>query len=80
LPTEEGKHEYRTIHKGSHPGYNKAVRAQLNEISIAGKAGKWKKAQYAQAVKQVVSSQRSGLRNGRTRLNKNSTQAGRCGK
>ncbi|WP_159961082.1 RHS repeat-associated core domain-containing protein [Pseudomonas sp. R76] len=80
LPTEEGKSKYRTIHKGSHPGYNKAVRAQLNEISIAGKAGKWKKAQYAQAVKQVVSSQRSGLRNGRTRLNKNSTQAGRCGK
>ncbi|AVE06208.1 type IV secretion protein Rhs [Pseudomonas palleroniana] len=80
LPSEAGKHEYRTIHKGSHPGYNKAVRAQLNEISIAGKAGKWKKAQYAQAVREVVSSQRSGLRNGRTRLNKNSTQAGRCGK
>ncbi|MGY1878144.1 MULTISPECIES: AHH domain-containing protein [Pseudomonas] len=68
------------MHKGSHPGYNKAVRAQLNEISLAGKAGKWKEAQDAQAVREVVSSERSRLRNGRTRLNRNSTQAGRCGK
>ncbi|WP_420492058.1 hypothetical protein [Pseudomonas azotoformans] len=49
-------------------------------MSLAGKAGKWKEAQDAQAVREVVSSERSRLRNGRTRLNRNSTQAGRCGK
>nr|WP_283088166.1 AHH domain-containing protein [Pseudomonas sp. KB-10] len=79
LPTNETAHPTRTIHKGSHPGYNKSVRQQLDIIARVGEKNGWVEADYKKAVSGVLRNERAGLRNGRTMLNKNSIRAVRCG-
>ena len=67
LPKEHGGYGNRSSHKGysgDHSKYNKSMRAQLDEISRTGKANKWTKKQYQDAIEGLRSDTRKGLRNG----------------
>ncbi|MEB6587829.1 RHS domain-containing protein [Pseudomonas asiatica] len=78
LPTHEEFHPMRTIHRGSHPGYNRDVKVSLNEVEKIGRQEKWTQAQYKAAVDDIISDNRQGLRKGQIKLNKNSIRGGAC--
>ncbi|UXH42316.1 RHS domain-containing protein [Pseudomonas promysalinigenes] len=78
LPTLEEFNPARTIHRGSHPGYSRDVKASLNEVEKVGRQEKWTQAQYKAAVDDIISENRQGLRKGQIKLNKNSIRGGAC--
>ncbi|QOJ91679.1 MULTISPECIES: RHS repeat-associated core domain-containing protein [Pseudomonas] len=78
LPTHEELHPTRTVHRGSHPGYSRDVKASLNEVEKIGRQEKWTQAQYKAAVDDIISENRQGLRKGKIKLNKNSIRGVAC--
>ena len=58
LPTDEKNHPTRTIHKGSHPGYNKDIGEKLDRISEIGEEKNWSEKEYKNAVKKVMKDSR----------------------
>ncbi|GHC57517.1 RHS repeat-associated core domain-containing protein [Ulvibacter litoralis] len=67
LPKEHGGYGDRSAHKGysgDHAKYNKAMKAELNEIDKLGKAKNWDKKQYQDAIEALRGDTRQGLRKG----------------
>ena len=68
LPKEAGGHPTRSQHNGwnkQHKIYNADMRAELDEIHATGKAEGWSKKQYSDAVENLRSDTRQGLRKGK---------------
>ena len=67
LPTEEGIHPTRSIHKGwnkGHKEYNDYIKEQLEDIWDKGKDGKWTQQQFRDAIEELRRETRLELRNG----------------
>ncbi|WP_269467217.1 AHH domain-containing protein [Flavobacterium columnare] len=68
LPKEQGTHPTRSQHKGwnkQHKAYNADMFGKLNDIHDIGKAEGWSKKQYSEAIEDLRSQTRKGLREGR---------------
>jgi len=67
LPTEEGIHPTRSIHKSwnkGHKEYNDYIKGQLEDIWDKGKDGKWTLQQFRDAIEELRRETRLELRNG----------------
>jgi len=72
LPSEEGLHPTRSIHKGRHTTkVSRNLAEQMDAITEAGKAAGWSQEQYKQALDGLVSKEREALKTGERALNKN---------
>nr|WP_305069870.1 AHH domain-containing protein [Flavobacterium covae] len=68
LPKEQGTHPTRSQHKGwnkQHKAYNADMFGKLKDIHDIGKAEGWSKKQYSEAIEDLRSQTRKGLREGR---------------
>ncbi len=72
LPTSADAHSTRTIHNGSHKPYTRKIERQLNEIDKRGQKENWTQKQYKTALNELIKTERTYLRSGKTILNKNS--------
>ena len=72
LPTSADAHATRTIHNGSHKPYTRKIERQLNEIDKRGQKENWTQKQYKTALNELIKTERTYLRSGKTILNKNS--------
>ncbi|WP_407821910.1 AHH domain-containing protein [Serratia fonticola] len=78
LPKSADYHPTRNIHSGSHPTYSKGIGTQMDALLDYGKSNNWTKTDYEKAVNELIKNERAGLRNGTTKLNKNSIRASGC--
>ncbi|WP_370386824.1 RHS repeat-associated core domain-containing protein [Snodgrassella alvi] len=72
LPTSADAHATRTIHNGSHFPYTRDIELQMNEIYKRGQKENWTQKQYEKHLNELIKTERSNLRSGKTILNKNS--------
>ena len=67
LPKEDGIHSTRSIHNGwnkAHANYNADIKQKLNDIVEFGKAKRWSRQQYLDAIESLRGDTRLGLRKG----------------
>ena len=79
LPKFEEFHPVRSIHRGPHADYTRAIERRLNAVHKMGLERGWAKAEYREAIRAIMVDERRKLRLGQTILNQKFVRGTACG-